>query len=430
MKREGSDYLEKYFHQYPDVPKEVITKEDILGNGLQFSPAGIKACQGCRHQTYYLFTFDRAGQDEMAKEERLRIPEDLSFVGGPYDLRRSMVRVQISTESPYAVDAVDGMPVLLRDGDYLSELVIPPKPTYYSHTFEDGTPYFEKLSYHYDHVAFVNAYRICQFWGTEDECRFCDINVNVKELKKLEGPLGLHHVLNDAEKVAHVMQTALQVDPELRFDQILITGGTVVKTIKGMNDTDFYLQFVEALHDIVGNRISITLVDEAKTPRDMEKLKNAGVGCIYPNVEVWGRELFEKICPGKAKRVGWDEWIRRVVDSVEIMGAGGVSPNFVAGVEMAKPYGYRDVDEAVHHTLEGFDFLMDRGVIPHTDSWCIESGSRLGGHEPIPLDYYIKLDWGWYQLWKRHHLPEIRGFGGMGPGNALYGCSAVADTGN
>ena len=74
---------------------------------------------------------------------------------------------------------------------------------------------------------------------------------------------------------------------------------------------------------------------------------------MHSNFEVWGKELFKAVCPGKNKLVGWDEWVKRVVKSVDVFGEGNVNPNFVAGVEMAKPFGFTDVDAAVKSTSEG-----------------------------------------------------------------------------
>ena len=55
--------------------------------------------------------------------------------------------------------------------------------------------------------------------------------------------------------------------------------------------------------------------------------------------------------PGKERYVGREEWHRRILDAAEVFGARYVIPNFVAGVEMAKPFGFATVDEAIasHH---------------------------------------------------------------------------------
>ena len=39
---------------------------------------------------------------------------------------------------------------------------------------------------------------------------------------------------------------------------------------------------------------------------------------------------------------------------------GKVQPSFVSGVEMARPHGFKTVDEAVKSTTSGFEYLMSR----------------------------------------------------------------------
>jgi hypothetical protein len=70
-----------------------------------------------------------------------------------------------------------------------------------------------------------------------------------------------------------------------------------------------------------------------------------GMDGHHANMEVWDQRLFEWINPGKARRIGHAEWIKRMLDSVNILGEGDVRPNFVGGIEMAKPYGFATIDE-------------------------------------------------------------------------------------
>ena len=112
------------------------------------------------------------------------------------------------------------------------------------------------------------------------------------------------------------------------------------------------------------------------------------------------------------------------------MGEGNVTPNMVSGVEMAQPWGFDRVDDAVKSAQEGFEYLMSHGVIPHLDTWCIEPGSPLEGHPPVPLDFFIRADIAWYETWRKYNLPPFAGYGPMGgPGIAVYGNTASVDMG-
>jgi hypothetical protein len=90
------------------------------------------------------------------------------------------------------------------------------------------------------------------------------------------------------------------------------------------------------------------------------------------------------------------------------------------------------VDEAVKSTTEGMDYLMAHGVVPRPLSWGIEGGSALAGHDPIPLDYFMKIDRNWYELMCKYRLPapcEALYSRMMGPGVWEFPLSAMGDMG-
>ena len=203
---------------------------------------------------------------------------------------------------------------------------------------------------------------------------------------------------------------------------MLISGGSILRRLASLDEDDFYIQYIEAARDAIGYRWPILLQTGPKDKKSIKRLQAAGMTCHHPNLEIWDKNIFEKICPGKAQRVGWDEWVRLMLEEVDVLGEGNVGPNFVTGVELAKPYGFKDIASAVKSTLEGFDFLMTHGVIPRPSQWCISPGSNLAGHEPPPLDYYPQVDLGWYELWKKHGLPFPTGEGPPGAGWCPYGC--------
>ena len=49
--------VESYAKKYPDIPKEVILKEDLLRLGLNITKDAMELSKGCREQAYYLFSY-------------------------------------------------------------------------------------------------------------------------------------------------------------------------------------------------------------------------------------------------------------------------------------------------------------------------------------------------------------------------------------
>ncbi|HRP70005.1 MAG TPA: radical SAM protein, partial [Turneriella sp.] len=155
---------------------------------------------------------------------------------------------------------------------------------------------------------------------------------------------------------------------------------------------------------------------------------DAGVKIYHPNYEVWDAALFKKICPGKERFIGRDNWIRRVVESAKAFGAENVIPNFVGGVEMADTIGFTDIDKAVSSTSEGLDFFMSQGIIPRFTTWCPEPFTPLGEiSAPAPLLYYLKLLRNYQGIHKKYNLAVPPGYGEAGVGKAVFSVSAFMD---
>ncbi len=150
----------------------------------------------------------------------------------------------------------------------------------------------------------------------------------------------------------------------------------------------------------------------------MQRYKDYGITIYHPNYEVWDKRLFEIISPGKERYVGREEWHRRIFDAAEVFGARFVIPNFVAGVEMAKPFGFATIDEAIASTTEGLDYFMSRGITPRFTTWCPEPTTPLGRDNPngAPLEYHIRLLEAYRETLEQHGLKPPPGLRHRGRG--------------
>ena len=425
------DRLEAFFDKHPDVPKEVIVKEDLLRQGINFTANAVRNGGEFRQKTYFLFTYDKTLRSELHDEHPFTVPEDLRLRGGPYKLLDTTVHVYHNTESPYTVDFVDGKRQLLLNGKTVSEVIFPKRPPYYGMKFDDGTTYDSVVALVQDHVAFLTAYRVCQYFFTNEQCKFCDINMNLKQMTKYKDKFGHQDAIRDPDKAAQAIETMVKCDdPELKIRAIYMTSGSIIKPVKGKNELEFSLEYVTKVRDRIGGAVPFILITQAHEKKDVKILKDSGVTVYNPNIEIWDKKVFEAVCPGKAKNIGRDVWLRRMIDSVDVFGEGNVSPNLVTGAEMAQPYGFKTISQGVKSNRQGFEFMMSHGVIPHLDSWCIEKESLLGGHPPIALEFFIEIDKLWFEIWNKYKLPAVTGYGPMGgPGRAYYGNSGHVDMG-
>jgi len=90
---------------------------------------------------------------------------------------------------------------------------------------------------------------------------------------------------------------------------------------------------------------------------------------------------------------------------VDIFGPGRVNTGIVAGVELAKPYGFRTEDEALVRVLEEAEELASQGVGTVFIVWSPRPGTPLGNQQNASLDYYIRLAKGLHELRVKYRLP-------------------------
>jgi Radical SAM superfamily len=408
------DVLESYFQKYPDVPKETILKQHMLSLGHWFSDAALDASAGALVKSYRLFSYDLVPMSELKRGEHRRVPEHFVLLNGPHAMRPVAIQTSLSPYSPYLVDVVDGRLVLTVDGQVVAHVRIPKTPDYYFKSLPDGTPYHEIVAF----GSFITIFRNCQYWGAKEECKFCDINENVRQMKLSRDFTLTAPVKSVADVVTVVEQVASDAQKNGAGAQgFVLSGGTITKTLHGKNEVDFYEEYIRAIKN-TATKPRITFEVNARPREEVQRYKDAGTDHIHFNMEVWDKKLFPWINPGKAERVGWDNWVRWMCDAVEVFGTGMVQPSFVSGIEMARPHGFQSVTAAVDSTCGGFEFLMSHGILPRPQQWRREPATALcreAEQPPVPLEYYILLTRTWYELYQKYR-PKLPQFGTRKPG--------------
>jgi len=382
--------MHELYDKFPDVAPAIITKTELVRVGETFSKAAIEAFNepnDILFKGFWLFSYDR-GEPVLYGE---KIPAFIRLQDG------SRVQQRTYKNSPYLIDYIDGKFMLCDESGPLEEVGFEIRPRYFNRLLPDGTPMGAIVQCTRD-LLFITLNKYCEMFRNGNQCLYCDFNAQTKAQKKGGEALV---VRKDPEVVADVLEIAFS---ELRFRHIFITGGTILSTYKGKSEIEYYCEHLNTIRKRLKVWYPAHFQCGAQTEDNWKRIHDTGVGAVEPNMEVWDKRLFEIICPGKAKFIGYDEWIKRTIKAVDFFGPENVVPNFVTGVEMAKPMGFETVSSALKSTLGGWDFLMSHGVIPRMDMWCIEPGSKLAEHnlEPPPLEYYIEVEKGYLELREKH----------------------------
>ncbi|MBI2820099.1 MAG: radical SAM protein [Acidobacteria bacterium] len=421
------DVLEELMGRFADLPPEVFFKEDLLRLGLSLgwseAPQSESSANSYQRKSYFIFSFDRTPIEQMAGRENLRAPEEIALVGGQRGLRRTIVSVRLNPASPYKLERTGEKFSLHLDGELICPVEFPPEPVHYRKTLASGKPVSEIAPViEWGYLIYLTVFRRCQYVGTDQECRFCDINPNFDQQRAAGRPYttvkGIEEILEALELIAA---------EDRRSKTYTLTGGSVTGQLRGLSEADFYVQYAEAIEKRFPGRWLSKVVVQALPKSELIKFRDAGIRIYHPNYEVWDERLFEWLCPGKSNYIGRRQWINRILDAREVFGSSCVIPNFVAGVEMARPHGFATVEEAVRSTTEGLDFFMSQGVTPRFTTWCPEPLSNLGSQGPAPLEYHLRLLQSYRDTLAKYRLAPPPGYGSPGAGQAVFSVSSFMD---
>jgi hypothetical protein len=386
------------YRDFPDVHPNIVLKTEVLRQGLQISESAqqeFNKRDDILWRGFHIFSYDSASP----KVYKNKIPMGFHLADG------CNIQIRTNETSPYVMDFIDGKFMVSENGEIIADgLYFDPKPKWYDMRFDDGLPVAAVVQGFSGEYMFMTINRYCELWKKGKQCLFCDINAFFKAQRA-----GDEDVVARLEPsvLADALKLAVEVDPRYRL-AIVITGGTILGKYKGQTEIEFYCSRLNAIREKLQVWIPSTFQIDPQDDEGWKRLHDTGVGSIQPNIEVWDENLFAWICPGKNELIGRDTWIKKTIRGVDFWGRGLVQPNFVIGVEMAEPHGFKDVSSAVKSTAGGWDFLMSHGVLPRYNQWFIESGSAFANQRRPPLQYFIEVQKAYAELrWKHKFDPPF-----------------------
>lgn len=242
----------------------------------------------------------------------------------------------------------------------------------------------------------LTAFQQCLFWRGGDQCRYCAFFTAGNTDPEL-APEDAYETVREALK-----------EPG-RFSEIYLSGGSDYRGDPAFSaEIERYIRVLQAIGHCFRGRFPGQLMAPAYRKEDVQRIYDStGITSYCPNIEIMDRELFRRLCPGKEKWIGYDEWIRRTYDAVEVFGTGNVYTQIVAGAELARPYGFCSVEEALKSDLEGCEEFAKHGVICLSTVWRPHRASLLGMQPMPPLEYYVRIAQSFHDIRKAYGLVSV-----------------------
>lgn len=367
-------------------------------HGISFDPEDIKKFPigtTIQEQIHLLFDMDKEHHDGFELPAGFWLPRGL-FTAFRWD-----------PESPYVLKEENGKAVLhhwsnrTRSLRRLSEIEFYGRPHLLDYKTSDGEGFDHITAFTPEGGLAVCYSNECDLKGTGDDCRYCNINSTAEAYRSQ------NIFLKSPKQVGEVYETAFR---EGWANHINITGGFIPER----REVDYYLDIAEEIKERTGqSEIYGTAVIGA--PLDLnilEKYKEAGFKTVGMNIEIWDKDIFRAICPGKEKRCGGREhWAKALEVAAEIFGKGYVRSNIVAGIEPKDSI------------LEGIEYLASKGVITYAGAWCPNPGSALEDHRSPEPSWHWDLTQKAVAIYRKHGFTTEQlyaGLGNSGPFHDLF----------
>ncbi|MDR3284033.1 MAG: hypothetical protein LBS97_02515 [Treponema sp.] len=386
--------LDEVIRKYPDVPPLVIIKTDVCRRGVDFTEAAMDAVDPERDATLYRGIYTEKQDSKLPNGFLLR--DGTTIIT---DLVRGAPPGYNGGRTPYLVDVIDGKIVFTDQGRVIEEVSYWPKPDYFDKTTSSGLPMWQALVARPQRVD-INIYQNCDFWKeTGMGCKFCSIAATYDQHKDVKAEF-----LNYRDIVESVAEILKQPG---RLRMIQLCAGSILGGDELLdNEVTQYLELLGLLGELFTEKKILTqLIATAYNERQMRRLAGETILTGYTaDIEVLDEELFNFICPGKAKYIGYQEWKNRLYKAAEILGPNMVNTGIVSGVELAQPKGFRTEEEALEKCLAEAEELARHGVSIAQTIFRIAPNSYFKTQKSASLDYLIAFAKGLDIQQRKYHL--------------------------
>ena len=215
-------------------------------------------------------------------------------------------------------------------------------------------------------IAFSNE---CSLKDTNEDCKFCDFNHRARLTN------GQSVYLKTPRQVAETYALAREAGSA---NHLNLTGGFIPER----RELEYYLDAAEEIRELTGltSFRGTAVIGAPADLKMLEKYKESGFNSVSINLEIWDKDIFKAICPGKEKRTGGQaHWVAALEAAVDVFGRGFVKSNIVAGIEPKDSI------------LEGVEYLASKGINCLAGPFNPRPGTALEGHRSPETSWHWDL---------------------------------------
>lgn len=295
--------------------------------------------------------------------------------------------------TPFSIRVEDGKPILYNEKEPLAEIEFYENPVHpvLEQTISNGRKVGGILRIDPHGQIDVSYSSECSLKDAGQDCLFCSINVRERDPDR---PL-----LQFPAQIAEAYDIVRKAGYGRHFK---ISGGFVPER----RELEYYVDVVEAIREKHKVFKGVAVIGAPADLSVLSKYKEAGYTDLSHNLEVWDKDLFGFICPGKSKQNGgWRHWIDSLEAAVEVFGRGHVHSNFVGGLDLKESF------------LDGIEYLSSKGVVAHFGTFSPQKNTGLDGRRTPEPWYHWELADRATDIQIRHGFTTEQMYRGPGTGD-------------
>ena len=285
--------------------------------------------------------------------------------------------------SPYTLHRAGGRYLLRWRGEPVAPVVLSPRPDWYEAMTSSGKPMTRIGTLQGTYLGIYQA-KVCEYWTApvKVNCKFCSVGLN----------LGVDDA--SEKSVAEVLEVVRTARAE--------SGITYVDFNTGHYEGDTYLDILEPYVVRIKEELGLLVGIQTPPHRDLRRydgLREIGVNRVSFCFEVYDREIFEEVCPGKHAEYGLDHYLEAVRYCAALGAKGPHGEPWVTNGEIIAGL------EPPESSIRAIDWITSVGAIPTVCVFRPLVGTDLADAAPPQTEDMVPVFRRLYEACMERRLP-------------------------
>lgn len=321
--------------------------------------------------------------DERMFSKEIKVPQEIILPEG------IVVAVNQRNNAKWNIIHDNGMFYITNNIETIP-VEFPQRPNFYDSKMDDGTSVSRIVTLYGNATLGVFSPGHCYFWAKGDECKFCSL----QPTRNIQAD---HEMFIKPERAKEAIRKALETEEE-RVHHFLLNGGTISNYDHGFSR---HLDVMEAVSELnMPSHIEKHLI--SMPPKNFSLFERLAKtkATIAMDIEIYNKDLFDEICPGKSKDYGRERFFEAFKAAVDYLGKGNVYCGFVGGLE------------PVESLAEGMYELGEMGVVPAVNIFHNDPGSQFASRKRPTLEEVRKIGYHMSVVYDKYNFkPFIKNTG-------------------